>query len=74
MKGADVPNRKASPDFAAPRLLLERDQHQVTAIMLTAKQARFVEEYLVGLNGKQAAIRAVQPCREMNAFINNGWQ
>jgi phage terminase small subunit len=26
--------------------------------MLTAKQARFVEEYLVDLNGKQAAIRA----------------
>jgi hypothetical protein len=27
-------------------------------IMLTSKQARFVEEYIVDLNGKQAAIRA----------------
>jgi phage terminase small subunit len=39
--------------------------------MLTPKQARFVEEYLVDLNAKQAAIRAgyspktaeVQGCR-----------
>ena len=31
--------------------------HQATAL-ITPKQARFVAEYLVDLNGKQAAIRA----------------
>ena len=35
-----------------------RDEHQVTGAMLTPKQARFVEEYLIDLNGKQAAVRA----------------
>src|SRR5271167_3160732 len=34
------------------------DEHQVIWMMLTPKQARFVEEYIVDLNGKQAAIRA----------------
>jgi hypothetical protein len=29
--------------------------------MLTPKQSRFVEEYLVDLNGRQAAIRRIQP-------------
>ncbi len=35
-----------------------RAEHHVNRIVLTLKQARFVGEYLVDLNGKQAAIRA----------------
>ena len=44
-------------------IALRRDQPQETAKMLTPEPARFVEEYLVDLNGKQAAIRPGTPRR-----------
>jgi phage terminase small subunit len=51
---ADLAHRALPTDSFA----LGRDQTQVTTMMLSPKQARFVEEYLVDLDGKHAAIRA----------------
>jgi phage terminase small subunit len=49
----------ASANDAARRCVVARwGDYQVTGMMFTLKQTRFVEEYIVDLNGKQAAIRA----------------
>jgi phage terminase small subunit len=41
-----------------PKIASRSGEHQLSGMTLTPKQARFVEEYVVDLNGKQAAIRA----------------
>jgi len=40
-----------------PQIDEHREKHQLICMTLTSRQSRFVEEYLVDLNGKQAAIR-----------------
>lgn len=52
-----VPIRKAAGKAPPPALADTDDEHQ-PQLALTERQQRFVDEYLVDLNGTQAAIRA----------------
>lgn len=49
---------RPEPETVAGRSRFHTKTREAKAMTITPKQARFVEEYLIDLNGKQAAIRA----------------
>lgn len=48
----------AKPKAKAKRQLTKRNIRRATSTTLTARESRFIDEFLVDLNGTQAAIRA----------------